>query len=141
MNEIEKELIDLLDNLNKKNIILSEITLSFELDKPFIEKLITKKFEIPDIFLDDVENIRKSNKMKSYNDQLKLDIYDYLFDENKNHDKYKEEFKRVSYYYICQLYPKIAIAYCNTVDNKEIEREVAIIEQKKVKQNKMLIAC
>ena len=49
--------------------------------------------------------------------------------------------KKVCNYYINQLYPKTAIVYSITNDNKEVEHEAIVTTSKIVTKKKTLLYC
>jgi len=142
LNNFEKALIDILNNDNKNTIkITEEIS---ENDNLALKNLSSKRLKLPNIFYDDVKKIEKdviNNDVNDINSQIKLDIFNYLFGKNKKSIKYEKEMKKVCNYYINQLYPKTAIIYSITNDNKEVEHEAIVTSSKIVMKKKTLLYC
>ena len=142
LNNFEKALIDILSNGNKNTIkITEEIS---ENDNLTLKNLSSKRKKLPDIFYDDAKKIEKeaiNNDVNDINSQMKLDIFNYLFGKNKKSIKYEKEMKKVCNYYINQLYPKTAIVYSITNDNKEVEHEAIVTSSKIVMKKKTLLYC
>ena len=141
-NNFEKAIIDILNNGNKNTLrITEEIS---ENDKFIFKNLSSKKPILPKIFYDDAKKIEKeviNNDVDDINSQIKLDIFNYLFGKNKKSIKYEKEMKKVCNYYINQLYPKTAIVYSITNDNKEVEHEAIVTTSKIVTKKKTLLYC
>jgi len=135
LNILEIKLNKILHN-KKNNIVMTEIISKKE--KRSLKEIDFNNFFFPDIFFDDVNKIKKDHKIEDIKDQLKLDIYNYLFEKNKISEKYEEEIKIMCYYYLIHFYPKIAIGYAITNENKEVESEIV---QTPTKKEKILISC
>jgi hypothetical protein len=142
LNNFEKALIDILSNGNKNTIrITEEIS---ENDNLTLKNLSSKRKKLPDIFYDDAKKIEKeaiNNYVNDINSQIKLDIFNYLFGKNKKSIKYEKEMKKVCNYYINQLYPKTAIVYSITNNNKEVEHEAIVTSSKIMMKKKTLLYC
>ena len=142
LNNFEKALIDILSNGNKNTIrITEEIS---ENDNLTLKNLSCKTLKLPNMFYDDAKKIEKdviNNDVNDINSQIKLDIFNYLFGKNKKSIKYEKEMKKVCNYYINQLYPKTAIVYSITNDNKEVEHEAIVTSSKIMMKKKTLLYC
>ena len=135
LNSLEIKLNKILHN-KKTNIVMTEIISKKE--KRSLKEIDFNNFFFPDIFFDDVNKIKKAHEIEDIKNQLKLDIYNYLFEKNKINEKYEEEIKIMCYYYLIQFYQKIAIGYAITNENKEVKSEIV---QTKKKKEKILLSC
>ena len=145
LNNFEKVIIDILSNGNKNTIRITE-EISENDNNLTLKNLSSKKPKLPNMFYDDAKKIEKdaiNNGVNDINSQIKLDIFNYLFGKNKKSIKYDKEMKKVCNYYLNQLYPKTAITYSITNDNKEVEKETIVTSSKIVmkKKNKTLLYC
>lgn len=140
LNSFEKTIIDILNHENKNTIMITEE----KSENNSLKNLGSKKLILPKMFYDDAKKIEKDvikNDVDDINAQLKLDIFNYLFGKHKKSIKYEKELKKVCNYYINQLYPKTAIVYSITNDNKEVEREAIVTSSKIVLKKKTLVSC
>ena len=138
LSEFELKIKNILKD-KENNLIFKEIKSDLD-DDQTIEEIDSKKFKIPYIFYDDINIIKKNNKVKDLDEQIKFDIYNQM-EQKVNLSIYEDELKVVyNKYYIRQFYKKVSLGYSMKHDGSICEEGI-IGEQKQIIKKKIVMYC